>query len=52
MLLDNIEAGAKMLAKHISLNNEALIIVDSDCDGYCSSAIFLNYFNRIFPAWV
>lgn len=26
--------------------------MDSDCDGYCSSAIFLNYFNRIFPAWV
>lgn len=51
-LLANMREGAQLLAKHISQNNKALIIVDSDCDGYCSSAIFLNYFNRIFPAWV
>ena len=52
MLLDNIKDGAKMLIHHIFLNDEAMIIVDSDCDGYCSSAILLNYLNRHFPAWV
>lgn len=52
MLLDNIKEGAKMLVHHIFLNDEAMIIVDSDCDGYCSSAILLNYLNRHFPAWV
>ena len=41
-----------MLIKHINANDKAFIIVDSDCDGYCSSAIFLNYLNRHFPAWI
>lgn len=41
-----------MLIKHISKNDKAYIIVDSDCDGYCSSAILLNYLNNLFPAWV
>ena len=44
--------GAKMLIKHINNNDKAFIIVDSDCDGYCSSAIFLNYLNRHFPHWI
>lgn len=52
LLLDNMREGAQLLAKHIANNTQALIVVDSDCDGYCSSAIFLNYFNRLFPAWV
>lgn len=51
LLLDNIEEGAKVLAKHINLNSRALIIIDSDCDGYCSCAILLNYLNRLFPGW-
>lgn len=44
--------GVKMLIQHINNNDRAFIIVDSDCDGYCSSAIFLNYLNRHFPHWV
>ena len=44
--------GAKMLIKHINNDDKAFIIVDSDCDGYCSSAIFLNYLNRHFPHWI
>ena len=51
-LLDNMREGAQTLSKHIANNNRALIVVDSDCDGYCSSAIFLNYFNKLFPSWV
>ena len=52
LLLDNMSAAAKLLATHIAANDRALIVVDADCDGYCSSAIFLNYFHRLFPAWV
>lgn len=52
LLLNNMDKAAKMLAMHIAANDKALIVVDADCDGYCSSAIFLNYFNRLFPAWV
>ena len=52
LLLDNIPIAAKLLATHIAANDKALIVVDADCDGYCSSAIFLNYFHRLFPAWV
>lgn len=52
LLLDNIKQGAQMLIKHISRNNKAMIVIDSDCDGYTSSAILMNYLNRFFPAWV
>ena len=51
-LLDNMLEGTKILIKHIAANDKAFLIVDSDCDGYCSSAILLNYLNRLFPAWV
>lgn len=51
-LIDNLEDGAKMLIKHIGLQNDILIIVDPDADGYCSSAILINYLNCIFPGFV
>ena len=50
--LDNMEKGAKLLAKHIVANNKAHIIIDADNDGYASTALFLNYFNRHFPSWI
>ena len=50
--MDNIKEGAELLAKHISYGSHALIIQDSDCDGMCSTAILLNYLNRLFPGWV
>lgn len=52
MLLMNMRDGVKMLMKHIAVNDNAYVIVDADCDGYTSSAILLNYLNRLFPAWV
>ena len=52
MLLMNMREGVKMLMKHIAANDDAYVIVDADCDGYTSSAILLNYLNRLFPAWV
>lgn len=50
--MDNIKEGAELLARHISWGSRALIIQDSDCDGMCSTAILLNYLNRLFPGWV
>lgn len=50
--LDNIEKGAKLLVSHIAQGSKVLVIIDSDCDGYCSSAILINYLNNLFPAFV
>lgn len=50
--LDNIENGAKLLVSHIAQGSKVLVIIDSDCDGYCSSAILINYLNNLFPAFV
>ena len=50
--LDNIEKGAKLLVSHIAQESKVMIIVDSDYDGYASSAILINYLNNLFPAFV
>jgi single-stranded-DNA-specific exonuclease len=42
-LLDNIEAAAELLLKHLKRNSKVFIQVDSDCDGYTSSSILLNW---------
>lgn len=52
LLLDNIDDGIKMLARHIANNDNILVQVDSDCDGFTSAAVFINYLNRIFPGFV
>lgn len=41
-----------MLAKHIQNNDKIFIQVDSDCDGYTSAAVLINYLNRLFPYFV
>ena len=38
--------------KTIKANNNAVIIVDCDCDGYTSAALLINYLYKIFPTWV
>ena len=40
------------LAHCVTLNEKAMVIVDSDCDGYTSSALLINYLHDMFPAWV
>ena len=52
ILISNIEDGVKMLIKHIAQNDKVLIQVDSDCDGYTSAAMLLNYLNCLFPGFV
>ena len=41
-----------MLIKHISADHKILIQIDSDCDGYTSAALLINYLNCLFPAFV
>lgn len=48
----NIKEGAKLLISHINNNSNILLIVDSDCDGYTSSAVLINYLNMLFPNYV
>ena len=36
----------------ISSQGKTLVIVDSDCDGFTSSAILINYLHDFFPSWV
>ena len=45
----NIETGIKMLLKHINENSLVYMPIDSDCDGFTSAALFINYLNRLFP---
>ena len=51
-LIKNITDGAKMLIKHIAKEDNVLMIIDCDADGYTSSALLLNYLNRKFPGFV
>ena len=48
----NIKEGAKLLVSHISKNSKVMIQVDSDCDGFTSSAVLINYLNKIVPSFV
>lgn len=52
ILIANIDAGVRMLAKHIANNDKIYIQVDSDCDGFTSAAFLINYLNRLFPGYV
>lgn len=47
-----LAAAARTLIKHIHENHNCLVVVDSDCDGYTSAAIIINYLYDLFPAWV
>lgn len=40
------------LLKCIDNNESCLVVVDSDCDGYTSAAIIINYLYKLFPSWV
>ena len=48
----NIKEGASLLVKHISQNSKIMLQIDSDCDGFTSFAVFMNYLNNLFPAFV
>lgn len=51
-IIMNIKNGAIMLISHIQNNDNILIQIDSDCDGYTSAATLINYLYNLFPAFV
>ena len=50
--LTNIECAAKRLLKAMINQEEIYVQVDSDCDGYTSAAVLINYLHCIFPSTV
>ena len=49
---DKLRQAAAALISTISKQGKTLVIVDSDCDGFTSSAILINYLHDFFPSWV
>ena len=49
---ENLKAAASALVGNIQSGNTIGLIVDSDCDGFTSSALLINYLYDIFPTWV
>lgn len=43
---------ANCLSMAVRDNQDVLVIVDCDCDGFTSSALLINYLYELFPAWV
>ena len=50
-LIDRIDDGVRMLISHIANEDKIFIQVDSDCDGYTSAAVLINYINALFPGF-
>ena len=48
----NLYAAAIALISCIRDSKKAIVIVDSDCDGFTSSALLINYLHDLFPSWV
>ena len=47
-----LKEGATALVKKIKNNGRIFVVVDSDADGYTSSALLLNYLYDFFPTFV
>lgn len=50
--LNNIEAAARRLLRALVHQEDVYVQVDSDCDGYTSAALLLNYMHDIAPSTV
>lgn len=51
-LIDNIKEACLTILKHLNDDKKILLQVDSDCDGYVSSAELMNYLFIEFPSIV
>ena len=49
---DKLKRAAQTLMRAVSQNQKILVVIDCDADGFCSSAILINYLYDLFPAWV
>lgn len=46
-----LEKAAKAIGECIERGGRILVVVDCDVDGYTSSALLVNYLNRVAPSW-
>lgn len=46
-----LRQGAGILLQAVANMDNCLVVVDSDCDGFTSSALLINYLNMRFPTW-
>lgn len=49
---DKLKRAAQALLTAVNENQKILIVIDCDADGFCSSALLINYLYDLFPAWV
>jgi len=49
---DRLSQGARMLMTHVSAEDDILVVIDADCDGFTSSALLINYLHDCFPSFV
>ena len=47
-----LRRAAALISQTVQTNKEMVVIVDCDCDGYTSAAIFINYLYDLFPYYV
>lgn len=50
--LENLAAALGAILTAVNYNARAVIVIDCDCDGYCSAAILINFLYCLFPSWV
>ena len=49
---ESLKLGAHMLLMHVAQEDDILVVVDADCDGFTSSALLINYLHDCFPSFV
>ena len=49
---DMLKNAVRLLLIAVQSNSRVLVIVDSDCDGFTSAALLINYLYDLFPAFV
>lgn len=49
---DKMYRAAAAIVGCMGLDQRILVVVDCDCDGYTSAAIFINYLHDLFPSYV
>lgn len=49
---NELNSAVVLVSNIINSNQDMLVVVDSDCDGFTSSAILINYLYTIYPEYV